>query len=53
MDIAQAWERRGLVGEFTSEIKLNRQQVSVLLDELLDPFSIEVDWHGRILIESK
>ncbi|MEB2782916.1 FAD-dependent oxidoreductase [Algoriphagus sp. C2-6-M1] len=53
MDIAQAWERRGLVGEFTSEIKLNRQQVSVLLDELLDPFSIEVDWHGRIFIESK
>ncbi|MEB2776271.1 FAD-dependent oxidoreductase [Algoriphagus sp. D3-2-R+10] len=51
--IAQAWERRGLAGEFTSEIKLNRQQVSVLLDELLDPFSIEVDWQGRVLTESK
>ncbi|WP_192085250.1 FAD-dependent oxidoreductase [Algoriphagus sp. Y33] len=46
--IAQAWERRGVSGEFTSETKLNREQVSVLLDELLSPFTIEVDWQGRV-----
>ncbi|MEN2282730.1 FAD-dependent oxidoreductase [Algoriphagus sp. SE2] len=48
LEIAQAWKRRGLASEFTTEIKLTREQVSVLLDELLDPFSIDVDWDGWI-----
>ncbi len=46
LEITQAWKRRGLAGDFTTEIQLNRAQISVLLDELLDPFSKEVDWKG-------
>ncbi|WP_373397759.1 FAD-dependent oxidoreductase [Algoriphagus halophilus] len=46
LELAQAWKRRGLEGNFTSEKKLNRKEVSVLLDELLNPFSKEVDWEG-------
>lgn len=49
LKISQAWEKRKLVGEYTKETALNREQVSVLLDELLDPFSREVDWQGRII----
>jgi hypothetical protein len=48
LEIAQAWKRRGLAGEFTTGMKLDREQVSVLLDELLNPFVIEVDWNGQI-----
>lgn len=47
-EIAKAWNKRGLAGEFTTELKLTREQVSVVLDELLDPFAIEVDWQGRV-----
>lgn len=47
MEIAQAWKSRGLSGEFTTEMKLSREQVSVILDELLDPFSKEIDWKGE------
>ncbi len=47
LEIAQAWKRKGLDGNFTTEAKLNRLQVSVLLDELLDPFSKEVGWEGN------
>lgn len=48
LEIAQVWKRRGLEGDFTSEKKLNRKEVSVLLDELLNPFSLEVDWEGEL-----
>ena len=48
IEIAQAWKRRGLEGEFTTETKLTRLHVSVLLDELLDPFAKEVDWNGDL-----
>jgi hypothetical protein len=50
-EIAQAWEKRELADEFTTELILTREQVSVLLDELLDPFSIEVEWSGKIYSE--
>ncbi|MBN3583533.1 FAD-dependent oxidoreductase [Algoriphagus aestuarii] len=48
LEIAQAWKRRDLEGEFNSEKKLNRQEVSVLLDELLDPFSLNLTWKGDL-----
>ncbi|MBN3519834.1 FAD-dependent oxidoreductase [Algoriphagus lutimaris] len=48
LEIAQVWKRRGLEGNFTSEKKLNRKEVSVLLDELLNPFSKEVNWEGEL-----
>ena len=44
--IAEAWKSRGLEGKFTTEMQLTREQVSVLIDELLDPFSKEIDWNG-------
>ena len=52
LEIAQAWKRRKLAGEFTTEIKLTREEVSVLLDELLDPFAKEIDWNGNYLKSS-
>ncbi len=48
VEIAQAWKRSGLEGNFKTETQLNRKEVSVLLDELLDPFSKEVNWNGEI-----
>jgi hypothetical protein len=47
LEIAQAWKGRGLAGEFTTEMNLSREQVSVILDELLDPFSKQIDWKGE------
>lgn len=41
-----AWKNGVLEGEFSPEKKLNRKEVSVLLDELLDFFVKEVDWKG-------
>ncbi|MEP1086687.1 FAD-dependent oxidoreductase [Algoriphagus sp.] len=46
MKIAEIWKKRELDGGFTTDRQLSRQQVSVLLDDLLDPFSVEVDWKG-------
>ncbi|MFC5625049.1 FAD-dependent oxidoreductase [Algoriphagus winogradskyi] len=47
LEIAQAWKGRGIGGEFTTEMNLSREQVSVILDELLDPFSKQIDWKGE------
>ena len=48
-EIAQAWKRRGLSGDFKTETRLNREQVSVLIDEILAPFSKEVNWNGDFM----
>ncbi|OOG77264.1 FAD-dependent oxidoreductase [Algoriphagus sp. A40] len=45
-NLKMAWENADLEGEFSSDRKLNRKEVSVLLDELLDFFGKEVDWDG-------
>lgn len=42
-----AWKNGVLEDEFSPEKKLNRKEVSVLLDELLDFFVKEVDWKGN------
>ena len=47
LEIAQTWKRKGLSGDFTTQRKLNRVEVAVLVDELLDPFKVEVDWNGE------
>lgn len=44
-----AWKNGTLEGEFSPENKLNRKEVSVMLDELLDFFVKEVDWKGEFL----
>ncbi|MBB6325197.1 hypothetical protein FHS59_000812 [Algoriphagus iocasae] len=50
LEIAQAWNRRGLEGSFNTDLILNREQVSVLIDELLNPFSVEVNWKGELVM---
>ena len=45
-EIAQIWKRAELPGDFTTEKKLTRLEVAVLLNELIDPFGVEVGWQG-------
>lgn len=47
LEIAQAYNRAGLSGQFSTDKKLNRLEVAVLVDELLDPFKVEVNWEGE------
>ncbi|REG88292.1 FAD-dependent oxidoreductase [Algoriphagus antarcticus] len=49
LEIAELWKRAELPGNFTSETELTRLEVSVLLNELIDPFGIAVDWKGTFL----
>ena len=44
-----AWENGALEGEFAWDKKLNRSEVAVVLDEVLDFFQKEVDWRGEYL----
>jgi hypothetical protein len=49
LEIAEIWKRAGLPGNFTTEKELNRLEVAVLLNKLIDPFGVEVDWEGDFL----
>jgi hypothetical protein len=49
LEIAQAWIRTALPGEFSTDKKLNRLEVAVLLNELINPFGVEVDWEGNFV----
>jgi hypothetical protein len=46
-NLGMSWKNAVLDGDFSLEKKLNRREVSVLLDEVLDFFVIEVDWKGE------
>lgn len=46
-NIGMAWKNAGLEGDFSPQKKLNRKEVSVLLDEILNFFEKEVDWKGE------
>jgi hypothetical protein len=46
-NLEKAWKNSGLEGEFSLEKKLNRKEVSVVMDEVLDFFVLEVDWNGE------
>lgn len=45
-NIRLAWTNGALEGDFSLDKKLTRREVSVLLDEVLDFFVLEVDWNG-------
>lgn len=45
-NLSLAWKNAALEGEFSTEKKLSRREVSVLLDEMLDFFVKDVDWRG-------
>ncbi|RIW15059.1 FAD-dependent oxidoreductase [Algoriphagus lacus] len=46
-NLSLAWKNGALEGEFSTDKKLSRREVSVLLSELLDFFVKEVDWRGN------
>lgn len=46
-NLSLAWKNGALEGEFSTDKKLSRREVSVLLSELLDFFLKEVDWRGN------
>lgn len=46
--ITKIWTSCELSGVFLENNLLNRLQVAVLLDEILDPFSREIDWNGKL-----
>ena len=46
-EIQEVWVSQNLKGEFQMGKKLNREEVSVILDEVLRFFEIEVDWEGN------
>lgn len=46
LEIAEVWKRAELPGNFTTEKELTRLEVAVLLNELINPFGVEVDWEG-------
>nr|WP_262897487.1 FAD-dependent oxidoreductase [Algoriphagus aestuariicola] len=47
--LEKSWIQSDLVGDFKGERKLNRREVSVLLDRVLNPFAIPVDWEGNLI----
>jgi hypothetical protein len=49
LEIAEIWKRARLPGNFTTEKELTRLEVAVLLNKLIDPFGVEVDWEGDFL----
>jgi len=46
-NLSLAWKNAALEGEFSTDKKLSRREVSVLLDEMLDFFVKDVDWRGN------
>jgi hypothetical protein len=49
LELAQIWDRAKLPEKFTAEKKLTRLEVAVLLNELINPFGVEVDWEGNFV----
>ncbi|SHO60798.1 FAD-dependent oxidoreductase [Algoriphagus zhangzhouensis] len=47
-DLLKIADSEGLNIDFSADRKLSREEVSVLVDSILDPFSIPIDWDGSI-----
>jgi hypothetical protein len=48
-NLEKSWGQSDLTGDFKGERKLNKREVSVLLDRVLNPFAIPVDWEGNVI----
>lgn len=48
-EVSEAWDQGRLEGNFFDGLILTREQTSVLLDQLLDPFAKEVRWTGDLM----
>lgn len=47
--VSEAWDQGRLEGNFFDGLILTREQASVLLDRLLDPFAKEINWQGEVI----
>lgn len=47
--VSEAWDQGRLEGNFFDGLILTREQASVLLDRLLDPFTKEINWQGEVI----
>ncbi|MEL6976833.1 MAG: FAD-dependent oxidoreductase, partial [Bacteroidota bacterium] len=45
--IQKVWKSNGIETSFSPHVKLDRRNLSILLDELLNPFQKEVDFEGN------
>ncbi len=45
--VSESWDKLGMKGQLFDGLILNREQVSMLLDDLLNPFEKEVMWDGN------
>lgn len=48
-ELKTIWSTTGNTGEFSELSALNRRTTSILVDRLLNPFQIEVDYHGKLV----
>jgi len=49
--VSETWDKLGMQGQLFDGLVLNREQVSLLLDDLLNPFGKEVNWDGEFIGE--
>ncbi|MHA7129073.1 FAD-dependent oxidoreductase [Algoriphagus namhaensis] len=47
--VSITWDKLGMKGQLFDGLILNREQAAMLLDDLLNPFAIEIDWHGELV----
>ncbi|MCL6264993.1 FAD-dependent oxidoreductase [Flagellimonas myxillae] len=45
--LGQLWKSEALEPPFSSAVQLNRRTLSILIDRLLDPFGVPVDFNGN------
>lgn len=49
LELAKIWDRAKLSTKFTTEKKLTRLEVAAVLNELINPFGIAIDWNGNFV----
>ena len=47
-DIQKQWSIWGITQAYDKKTELNRRSISILVDKLLNPFEIEIDWDGEL-----
>ncbi len=47
--ILKKWSRFYNLQDFDKTSSLNRRKVSIITDEILNPFEIEIDWEGNLI----
>lgn len=47
-NIQKQWNNWGITQTYDNKTELNRRSISILVDKLLNPFEIEIDWDGEL-----